>query len=142
LNNIRRGILCVRLAFDSIQFRFFTIICYFCLFCSQTTTIDPCAFCYKPEPIKKCSKSHSRCKGKLFCDKICETQSHKKVVEQPTTEEGAVNENDTENDLLEKQMSEAAKAEKAKKKKARKNGKAGTKNDGEFWWNNSVYASW
>ena len=28
-----------------------------------------CVFCQKPNPSKKCSKSHSRCKGKLFCDK-------------------------------------------------------------------------
>ena len=36
-----------------------------------------CAFCQKPNPSKKCSKSHSRCKGKLFCDKNCEMSSHK-----------------------------------------------------------------
>jgi hypothetical protein len=89
-----------------------------------------CAHCQKSEPVKKCSKSHSRCKGKLFCDKICETQSHKKVVEQSTNENDAINENDTENDLLEQEMSEAAKAEKAKKKKARKQASKGTKNDG------------
>merc|ERR1712154_585259 len=36
-----------------------------------------CALCQKPNPVKKCSKSHSRCKGKLFCDKNCEMSSHK-----------------------------------------------------------------
>ena len=36
-----------------------------------------CVFCQKPNPSKKCSKSHSRCKGKLFCDKNCEMSSHK-----------------------------------------------------------------
>merc|ERR1712008_12572 len=36
-----------------------------------------CFFCQKPDPIKKCSKSHSRCKGKLFCNKNCELSFHK-----------------------------------------------------------------
>ncbi len=36
-----------------------------------------CFFCQKPDPVKKCSKSHSRCKGKLFCDKNCELSLHK-----------------------------------------------------------------
>merc|ERR1712080_83281 len=36
-----------------------------------------CVFCQKPNPAKKCSKSHSRCKGKLYCDKNCEMSSHK-----------------------------------------------------------------
>ena len=41
------------------------------------------------------------------------------------------------------QVMEAAKAEKSKLKKARKNAKKGkSQSDGQFWWNNSVYASW
>ena len=36
-----------------------------------------CFLCQKPDPVKKCSKSHSRCKGKLFCDKNCERSRHK-----------------------------------------------------------------
>ena len=36
-----------------------------------------CFLCQKPDPVKKCSKSHSRCKGKLFCDKNCEMSLHK-----------------------------------------------------------------
>ena len=36
-----------------------------------------CFLCQKADPIKKCSKSHSRCKGKLFCDKNCEMSFHK-----------------------------------------------------------------
>ena len=36
-----------------------------------------CFLCQNPDPIKKCSKSHSRCKGKLFCNKNCELSFHK-----------------------------------------------------------------
>ena len=36
-----------------------------------------CFLCQKSDPIKKCSKSHSRCKGKLFCNKNCEFSFHK-----------------------------------------------------------------
>ena len=36
-----------------------------------------CFLCQKPDPVKKCSKSHSRCKGKLFCNKNCELSFHK-----------------------------------------------------------------
>ena len=35
-----------------------------------------CFLCQIPDPIKKCSKSHSRCKGRLFCDKNCELSLH------------------------------------------------------------------
>ena len=36
-----------------------------------------CFLCQNPDPIKKCSKSHSRCKGNFFCDKNCELSYHK-----------------------------------------------------------------
>ena len=36
-----------------------------------------CFLCQKPDPVKKCSKSHSRCKGNFFCDKNCELSFHK-----------------------------------------------------------------
>ena len=36
-----------------------------------------CFLCQNPDPIKKCSKSHSRCKGNFFCDKNCELSFHK-----------------------------------------------------------------
>ena len=37
-----------------------------------------CYHCKKPNPVKgkKCGKNHPRCKGKLFCNKICEKESH------------------------------------------------------------------
>ena len=105
-------------------------------------------FCQKPNPnpTKKCSKSHSRCKGILFCDKSCELNSHKKQKEEENAKkESECQEEESENidDTLNKEMTEAAKAEKAKKKKAKKlANKEKTKGDGAFWWNNSVYASW
>ena len=105
-----------------------------------------CALCQKPNPVKKCSKSHSRCKGKLFCDKNCEMSSHKeektKALEASAKLEAENSSEKDENEAkLAKEMEAAAKAEKAKNKKAKKKNKK-DHNDGEFWWNNSVYASW
>ena len=48
---------------------------------------------------------------------------------------------ETENKLVVDEMKAAAKAEKSQKRKERKKAKK-DRNDGEFWWNNSVYASW
>ena len=75
--------------------------------------------CQAPNPVKKCSKSHSRCKGILFCNKDCEKQFCKKQKEieenqkKPSAEE-EFEENENINGTLAKEMSEAAKAEKAK----------------------------
>ena len=81
-----------------------------------------CGFCQKPDPVKKCSKSHSRCKGILFCNKNCEISSHKKQKEDEEDQKKLSQEEleETENVSLSKQVSDAAKAEKAKKKKAKK----------------------
>ena len=81
-----------------------------------------CGFCQKPNPAKKCSKSHSRCKGILFCDKNCEMSSHKKQKEDDEDQKKISQEEseETENISLSKEVSDAAKAEKAKKKKAKK----------------------
>ena len=43
----------------------------------NTTENTGCFLCQKPDPVKKCSKSHSRCKGNFFCDKNCELSFHK-----------------------------------------------------------------
>ena len=39
---------------------------------------NSCHHCKKPnlDPGKKCAKSHSRCKGRIFCDKNCEKEFH------------------------------------------------------------------
>ena len=44
---------------------------------TENAEITGCFLCQKLDPVKKCSKSHSRCKGKLFCDKNCELSFHK-----------------------------------------------------------------
>ena len=107
-----------------------------------------CGSCGAEKPVKKCSKSHTRCKGKLFCNKTCEFEHHKKEkeakekeLEAQKPEEAA---EDEENAALKKELEAVAKAEKAKLKKAKKQAKKENKSkgDGEFWWNNSVYASW
>ena len=81
-----------------------------------------CGFCQEPNPAKKCSKSHSRCKGILFCNKNCDINSHRKQKEEEETQKKLTTEEleATENVSLSREMSNAAKAEKAKKKKAKK----------------------
>merc|ERR1712086_938555 len=88
-----------------------------------------CFFCQKPDPIKKCSKSHSRCKGKLFCNKNCELSFHKsektKALED-AKKDNAENSVDENKIKLAKEVEAAAKAEKAKLKKAKKKDKKAT----------------
>merc|ERR1712203_154082 len=85
-----------------------------------------CFLCQNPDPIKKFSKSHSRCKGKLFCNKNCELSFHKS--EKTKALEGA-KKDDAENSVevdeikLAKEVEAAAKAEKARLKKAKKKDK-------------------
>ena len=79
-----------------------------------------CGFCQKPNPVKKCSKSHSRCKGILFCNKNCEMSSHKKPKEEDQNKLSQEEFEETENISLSKEVSDAAKVEKAKMKKAKK----------------------
>jgi len=100
-----------------------------------------CFLCQKPDPVKKCSKSHSRCKGKLFCDKNCEMSLHKS--EKTKLLEDAAK-NDVENSVevdenqikLAKEVEAAAKAEKAKLKKTKKKAK---KDHGESKGSDKVY---
>ena len=37
-----------------------------------------CNFCEKPNALKKCGKSHTRCKQIRYCNKNCETLAHSK----------------------------------------------------------------
>merc|ERR1712096_50226 len=48
---------------------------------------DGCSNCRRPNPRKKCSKRHTKCSKKLFCDKVCETAAHQKksMPEESTT---------------------------------------------------------
>lgn len=107
----------------------------------QKSTEHCCGYCGKKNPTKRCSKRHTRCMTKMFCDKTCETSGHKKVTTLPDPDTVSENKEEGLDDQVAKDMAAAAKIEKAKKKKAKKQSK-GQKPDGEFWWNNSVYASW
>merc|ERR1712051_764312 len=83
-----------------------------------------CFLCQKPDPVKKCSKSHSRCKGKLFCNKTCELSFYKSEKTKPLEDaKNSVEEVDENKIKLAKEVEAAAKAEKAKLKKAKKKDK-------------------
>ena len=71
-------------------------------------------------------------------------QAHKKKIEGTPKEDTPISGKEDEAGCDKKDAkAEAEKAAKAKKKKARKAANAGKKgNDGSFWWNNAVYASW
>merc|ERR1711935_1324969 len=90
-----------------------------------------CFLCQNPDPIKKCSKSHSRCKGNLFCNKNCELSFHKsektKALEDAKKVDAENSVTVEENKIkLAKKVETAAKAEKAKLKKAKKKDKKAT----------------
>merc|ERR1712008_594627 len=81
-----------------------------------------CFLCQNPDPIKKCSKRHSRCKGKLFCNKNCELSFHKsektKALEDAKKIDAENSVEVEENKIkLTKEVEAAAKAEKLKKAK-------------------------
>merc|ERR1711956_86966 len=94
----------------------------------ENTENTGCFLCQKPDPVKKCSKSHSRCKGNFFCDKNCELSFHKSEKTKLIEDAGK---NDAENSVevdenqikLAKEVEAAAKTEKAKLKKTKKKGK-------------------
>ena len=90
-----------------------------------------CAYCSKTGAKKRCAKRHPKCLKKIFCDEVCEKAGHQK----------AKVEGGTENEDKEAKVKAAAAAKK-KAKKAKKAGKADKADQGQFWWNNSVYASW
>ena len=39
--------------------------------------IKKCAYCETPGPVYKCGKNHSKCNGKLFCDRKCNKSAHR-----------------------------------------------------------------
>ena len=41
--------------------------------------IKKCAACERPGPVYKCGKNHSKCNGKLFCDRKCNKSAHREV---------------------------------------------------------------
>ena len=59
----------------------------------ESEAIYNCGYCDNPNVLKKCGKSHSRCKETRFCNKTCETAAHSKerksevtVIENPVDE--------------------------------------------------------
>jgi len=84
-----------------------------------TETKEPvCAHCGLKGPVKRCSKRHPKCMKKMFCNESCETFAHK--VAKPLA-------------------AATGNTDPVKKKKKKKIGERPTT---EFWWNNSVFASW
>ena len=59
----------------------------------ESETNHNCNFCEKPNALKKCGKSHTRCKQIRFCNKNCETSAHSKERESKV----AANENPGDN---------------------------------------------
>ena len=51
----------------------------------ESETNHNCNFCEKPNALKKCGKSHTRCKPIRFCNKNCETSAHSKERESKVT---------------------------------------------------------
>ena len=44
----------------------------------ESETNHNCNFCEKPNALKKCGKSHTRCQQIRFCNKSCDTTAHSK----------------------------------------------------------------
>ena len=95
------------------------------------TVKSGCSFCGEPDPGKKCSKNHPRCKGKLFCkkkeEKHCELSFHKmeqaakaKALEDARNKAEDTVEVDENKIKLAKEFEAAAKEEKARLKKTKK----------------------
>ena len=79
----------------------------------ESEKIYNCGFCENPNVLKKCGKSHTRCKQIRYCNKNCETAAHSK--ERQSNEAVAVaNENTSDESLknaIESEMKRVAKRE-------------------------------
>ena len=51
----------------------------------ESETNQNCGFCENPNALKKCGKSHTRCKQIRFCNKNCDTAAHSKERESKVT---------------------------------------------------------
>ena len=108
----------------------------------EAEAVVVCAHCNRSNPSKRCSKRHAKCMKKMFCDDVCEKGAHKVKPLPATIPEQDQEERDPNTKSTEADAEAKAKA-KAKAKKARKAAKTKSGGgDGEFWWNNSVFASW
>ena len=75
-----------------------------------------CGHCNNPGAVKKCCKSHTRCKEVRFCNKHCEKNAH---VKKPTEEQPETPSSDAENLLkqeIDAEMKKDAKKERQTKK--------------------------
>ena len=81
----------------------------------ESETNHNCNFCENPNALKKCGKSHTRCKPIRFCNKNCETSAHSKERESKVT----TNENPGENSG--KSLKDAIESEIKKEAKRRRN---------------------
>ena len=61
----------------------------------ESTENQNCGHCNTPGAVKKCCKSHTRCKEVRFCDKHCEKDAHvkKPAEKQPENPSGEYAEN-------------------------------------------------
>ena len=112
---------------------------------SAAVIIPTCSHCGKDKPSKRCAKRHPKCLKKIFCDEICEKRAHAPApAPAPAKDEAAAQgeENQENAPTKDAKTLEAEAKAKAKAKKARKAAKGKSGGDGEFWWNNSVFASW
>jgi hypothetical protein len=75
-----------------------------------------CGHCNNPGAVKKCSKSHTRCKEVRFCNKLCEKDAHtKKPTEKQPEDPNAIAEKLLKQEV-EAQMKRNAKVERSNKR--------------------------
>ena len=97
--------------------------------------MDGCSYCNRSNPSKRCSKRHTKCLKKLFCDKVCEQAAHKKVTVVSSEGQENLQESTTTGHPDTKAKAAADANKKKKDKKAKKKPNAGTTRcSGEFWW--------
>ena len=103
--------------------------------CILDENSDGCSYCNRSNPSKRCSKRHTKCLKKLFCDKVCEQAAHKKVTVVSSEGQENLQESTTTGHPDTKAKAAADANKKKKDKKAKKKPNAGTTRcSGEFWW--------
>ena len=85
----------------------------------ESETNHNCNFCKKPNALKKCGKSHTRCKTIRFCNKNCETSAHSKERESKVS----ANENPIDNsgNSFEKAIKAEIKRDAKRKRRGQRN---------------------
>ena len=85
----------------------------------DSETNHNCNFCEKPNALKKCGKSHTRCKQIIYCNKNCENLAHSKERESKVT----ANENpvDDSGNSFEKAIKAEIKRDAKRKRRGQRN---------------------